>query len=49
MKKSIFYCLTFGLLLGACASNDGGFYGKITSEVYNETTKEYITDENEYA
>lgn len=49
MKKFIFYCLAFGLLLGACASNDGGFYGKITSEVYNETTKEYITDENEYA
>jgi len=49
MKKSIFYCLTFGLLLTACGSDNSGFYGKVTSEVYNETTKEYITDENEYA
>ena len=49
MKKSIFYCLCFGLLLGACGSNNGGFYGKATSEVYNETTNEYITEENEFS
>ncbi len=49
MKKSIFYCLTCGLLLTGCSSDNGSFYGKVTSEVYNETTQEYITDENEYA
>lgn len=49
MKKSIFYCLCLGLMLGACGSGDGGFYGKVTSEVYNETTQEYITEENEYS
>ena len=49
MKKSLICFLGAGLLLGACSSDNGGFYGKATSEVYNETTKEYITDENEYA
>ena len=49
MKKSMFYCLTVGLLVAGCASDNGGFRGKITSEVYNETTQEYITDENEYS
>ena len=49
MKKSIFCCLCFGLLLCACGSNNGGFYGKATSEVYTETTKDYITEENEFA
>ena len=49
MKKSLFYLLCAGLMLSACSSDDGGFYGKATSEVYNETTKEYITEENEYA
>lgn len=49
MKKSIFYFICAGLLLGSCASDDSGFYGKVTSEVYTETTDEYITDENEYS
>lgn len=49
MKKSIFYFVCAGLLLTACASDDSGFYGKATSEVYTERTEEYITDENEYA
>ena len=49
MKKSLFYLLSAGLILTACGSDNGGFYGKVTSEVYNETTKEYITDENEYS
>lgn len=49
MKKSIFYCLGLGLILVGCGSDNGGFYGRATSEVYNETTKEYITEENEYS
>lgn len=49
MKKSIFYCLTFGAFLVGCSSDNGSFYGKVTSEVYNETTSEYVTDENEYS
>jgi len=49
MKKSIIYSVCAGLLLAACASNDSGFYGQATSEVYTERTNEYITDENEYA
>lgn len=49
MKKSIFYSICAGMLLTACASDDSGFYGKVTSEVYTERTDEYITDENEYA
>ena len=49
MKKSIFYCLCLGLLLCGCSSDNSGFYGKATSEVYTETTKDYITEENEFA
>jgi len=49
MKKSIFCYVCAGLMLGSCSSDNGGFYGKVTSEVYNENTKEYITEENEYA
>ena len=49
MKKSIFYFLCAGLLLTACASDNGGFYGENGDEVYTERTAQYITNENEYA
>ena len=49
MKKSIFYLLCAGVLLGACSSDNGGFYGKDTGGVYDERTGQYITADNEYA
>jgi len=49
MKKSIFCLLCAGVLLGACSSENSGFYGKDGGEMYNERTAQYITDKNEYA
>ena len=49
MKKSIFYLVCAGVLLGACNSGSGGFYGENAGEAYNERTGKYITADNEYS
>ena len=49
MKKSIFYLICTGLLMAACNSGNGGFYGDGADERYNERSAQYITADNEYA
>ena len=49
MKKSLFYIVGLGLMLGACNSDNTGFYADNGGTVYNEQTNEYITTENEFS